>query len=108
MLYTFCNDLPSLNSYLHWAYGPANSTISFIFIATPTRHKGWIAWGINPTSIGMVGTQALIAFKDSKGAMTVRTYNITSYSPLTESKVWYEVKESSAGNADFCYYCVAG
>ncbi|KAL2494675.1 Cytochrome [Forsythia ovata] len=44
----------------------------------------------------MIGSQALIAFKDSKGAMTIKTYNITSYSPLMESKVWYEVKESLA------------
>ncbi|KAL2508178.1 Cytochrome [Forsythia ovata] len=95
-LYTFCNDLPSLNSYLHWTYDPANSTLSLSFIATPARPNGWIAWAINPTSTGMVGSQALIAFKDSKDAMTVKTYNITSYNPLTESKVWYEVKESSA------------
>ncbi|KAL2486274.1 Cytochrome b561 and DOMON domain-containing protein [Abeliophyllum distichum] len=95
-LYTFCNDLPSLNSYLHWAYDPANSTLSLAFIATPARPNGWIAWALNPTSTGMVGSQALIAFKDTNGAMTVKTYNITSYNPLTESKVWYEVKESSA------------
>ncbi|KAL2509525.1 DOMON domain-containing protein [Forsythia ovata] len=62
------------------------------FIATPARPNGWIAWAINPTSTGMAGSQALIAFKDSKGAMTVKTYNITLYSSLTESKVWYEGK----------------
>lgn len=44
----------------------------------------------------MVGSQALIAFRDANGAMTVKTYNVTSYGPLTESKVWYEVTESSA------------
>ncbi|KAL2509426.1 Cytochrome [Forsythia ovata] len=42
------------------------------FIATPARPNGWIAWAINPTSTGMAGSQALIAFKDSKGAMTVK------------------------------------
>ncbi|KAI3450806.1 hypothetical protein Pfo_007471 [Paulownia fortunei] len=95
-LYTFCNDLPSLNSYLHWAYDPAHSTLSIAFIAPPARPNGWVSWAINPTSTGMVGSQALIAFRDAKGEMTVKTYNITAYGPLTESKVWYEVRESSA------------
>ncbi|CAI9768485.1 unnamed protein product [Fraxinus pennsylvanica] len=95
-LYTFCNDLHSLNSYLHWTYEPANSTLSVAFIAPPASPDGWISWAINPTGTGMVGAQALIAFRDSKGAMTVKTYNIKSYGPLMESRVWYDVKESSA------------
>ncbi|XP_022873193.1 cytochrome b561 and DOMON domain-containing protein At3g25290-like [Olea europaea var. sylvestris] len=99
-LYTFCNDLPSLNSYLHWAYDSAKSTLSVAFIAAPAKPNGWISWAINPTSPGMVGSQALIAFKDSKGAMTVKTYNISSYGPVTESKVWYEVRNSSAEFSD--------
>lgn len=95
-LYTFCNDLPSLNSFLHWTYEPANSTLSVAFIAPPASPDGWISWAINPTGTGMVGAQALIAFRNSKGAMTVKTYNITSYGPVMESRVWYDVKESSA------------
>ncbi|KAL0390279.1 UNVERIFIED_CONTAM: cytochrome and DOMON domain-containing protein [Sesamum calycinum] len=95
-LYTFCNDLPSLNSYLHWAYDSAQSTLSIAFVAVPPQPDGWVSWAINPTATGMVGSQALIAFRDSKGGMTVKTYNISSYGPLTESKVWYEVKQSSA------------
>ncbi|CAI9770672.1 unnamed protein product [Fraxinus pennsylvanica] len=95
-LYSFCNDLPALNSYLHWTYDPAQSTLTVAFIAPPAKPNGWISWAINPTATGMIGSQALIAFKDSKGAMTVKTYNVSSYGPVTESKVWYEVKESSA------------
>ncbi|KAL0436211.1 UNVERIFIED_CONTAM: cytochrome and DOMON domain-containing protein [Sesamum radiatum] len=95
-LYAFCNDLPFLNSYLHWSYDPAQSTLSIAFIAPPARPDGWVSWAINPTSTGMVGSQALIAFRDAKGGMTVKTYNVSVYGPLTESKVWYEVKESSA------------
>ncbi|PIN20941.1 putative membrane protein [Handroanthus impetiginosus] len=94
--YSFCNDLPSLNSYLHWTYDQAKSTLSIAFIAPPARPNGWVSWAINPTSTGMVGSQALVAFRDAKGAMTVKTYNITAYGPLTESKVWYNVQESSA------------
>ncbi|KAL0460435.1 UNVERIFIED_CONTAM: cytochrome and DOMON domain-containing protein [Sesamum latifolium] len=95
-LYTFCNDLPSLNSYLHWAYDSAQSTLSIAFVAAPPRPDGWVSWAINPTATTMVGSQALIAFRDSRGGMTVKTYNVSSYGPLRESKVWYEVKESSA------------
>lgn len=95
-LYTHCNDLPALQSYLHWAYDQASSTLSVAFIAPPANSNGWISWAINPTAPGMVGSQALIAFKDSTGGMTVKTYNITSYAPLKESKVWFDVKESKA------------
>lgn len=95
-LYTFCNDLPYLNSYLHWAYDSAQSTLSIAFIATPPRPDGWVAWAINPTATGMVGSQTLIAFRQPDGKMAVKTYNITSYAPLQESKVWFDVKESSA------------
>ncbi|KAL0389903.1 UNVERIFIED_CONTAM: cytochrome and DOMON domain-containing protein [Sesamum calycinum] len=95
-LYAFCNDLPFLNSYLHWSYDSAQSTLSIAFIAPPARPDGWVSWAINPTSTGMVGSQALIAFRDAKGGMAVKTYNVSMYGPLTESKVWYEVKESSA------------
>ena len=42
---------------------------------------GWVGWGINPTGTKMVGTQALIAFKNSTAA-TVLTYPITSYSQV--------------------------
>ncbi|XP_073144458.1 cytochrome b561 and DOMON domain-containing protein At3g25290 [Henckelia pumila] len=95
-LYAFCNDLPSLASYLHWAYDPAGLTLSIAFIAPPDGPDGWVSWAINPTATGMRGSQALIAFRDAGGKMTVKTYNISSYAPLTESKVWYEVKEATA------------
>ncbi|KAL8496213.1 hypothetical protein ACS0TY_020070 [Phlomoides rotata] len=95
-IYSFCNDLPFLNSYLHWTFDSATSTLSIAFVAPPAGPNGWISWAINPTAAGMVGSQALIAFRDSGGKMTVKTYNVTSYNPITESKVWYDVKESSA------------
>lgn len=99
-IYTFCADLPALNAYLHWAYNQAQSTLSVAFIAPPDQPTGWISWAINPISTGMVGSQALIAFRDPVGGMTVKTYNVSFYGPLKESKVWYEVKESSAEFSD--------
>lgn len=96
-LYAHCNDLPSLDSYLHYSYDPGQSTLSVAFIAPPAKPSGWIAWAINPTGSGMLGAQSLIAFRDSAGQMTVKTYNITSYAPpIEESKVWFSVKNATA------------
>ncbi|XP_042051103.1 cytochrome b561 and DOMON domain-containing protein At3g25290-like [Salvia splendens] len=95
--YTFCNDLPSLNSYLHWDFDEPQSTLSIAFIASPSNPDGWVSWALNPTSSGMAGSQALLAFKQPDGKMAVKTYNITSYAPLKDdSKVWFDVKDSSA------------
>lgn len=96
--YTFCDDLPALNAYLHWAYDEARATLSIAFIAPPARPEGWISWAINPTGSGMKGSQALVAFRDGEAEMTVKTYNVTSYDSLvTEPEVtWFEVTESAA------------
>ncbi|KAL1557526.1 cytochrome b561 and DOMON domain-containing protein-like protein [Salvia divinorum] len=93
--YTFCNDLPSLNSYLHWDFNEAQSTLSVAFTATPPKPDGWVSWALNPTATGMAGSQALVAFKQADGALGVKTYNITSYAPLKESEVWFDVEDSS-------------
>ncbi|KAL3616308.1 hypothetical protein CASFOL_039698 [Castilleja foliolosa] len=95
-IYSFCNDLPTLNSYLHWSFDAAQSTLKIAFVAPPAHPSGWIAWAINPTGLGMLGSQALVAFRDASGKMAVKTYSISSYDPIKESKVWYSVSESSA------------
>ncbi|KAL6967953.1 hypothetical protein U1Q18_033756 [Sarracenia purpurea var. burkii] len=99
-LYDHCTDLSQLSSYLHWTYDSAASSLSVAFVATPAKPDGWISWAINPTGTGMVGAQALIAFKDSKGAMTVKTYNISSYRSIVKGKVWFDVTEMSADYSD--------
>ncbi|KAL6968426.1 hypothetical protein U1Q18_034229 [Sarracenia purpurea var. burkii] len=86
-LYDHCSDLSQLSSYLHWTYDSAASSLSVAFITTPAKSDGWISWAINPAGTGMVGAQAPIAFKDSKGAMTVKTYNISSYRLIVKGKV---------------------
>ncbi|XP_031101208.1 cytochrome b561 and DOMON domain-containing protein At3g25290-like [Ipomoea triloba] len=94
-LYAHCNDLPTLGAYLHWTYNPPESTLSVAFVAAPAKPEGWISWALNPTGSGMIGAQSLIAFRDSKGGMAVKTYNITSYA-IVESEVWFRVKEATA------------
>lgn len=93
--YTKCTDLDQFGASIHWTYN-ADGTLSIAFIAPPASPTGWVAWGINPTAEGMIGTQALIAFKESNGSMAVKTYNITSYSGVQESKILYETSDLSS------------
>lgn len=95
-LYANCADLPTLTAYLHWTYDPSNSSLSVAFIAPPAQPAGWVAWALNPTGTGMVGAQALVAFKESNGSLTVQTYNITSYGAIAQSEIAYEVSGASA------------
>ncbi|KAH6826952.1 hypothetical protein C2S53_013297 [Perilla frutescens var. hirtella] len=99
-----CTDLPTLKAFLHWNYDPAakpNPTLSVAFTAPPAKSDGWVGWGLNPTATGMVGAQSLVAFKEANGSTVVKTYNISSYGPITESKIAYNVlskrAESSKG-----------
>ncbi|CAA0842441.1 Cytochrome b561 and DOMON domain-containing protein [Striga hermonthica] len=96
--YDSCLDLPALDSRLHWSYDPAQSILDIAFAARPAEPDGWVSWAINPTGQGMVGSQALAAFRDSNGRITVRKYNVSSYGPLGEesTRLWYNVKEASA------------
>ncbi|KAL3517871.1 hypothetical protein ACH5RR_020460 [Cinchona calisaya] len=94
--YTNCTDLPSLNAYLHYTYDPINSTLSIAFIVSPAKSEGWIAWAINPTSTGMAGAQTLLAYKASNGSIVVKTYNISSYSSIVESKLSFDVLDKKA------------
>ncbi|KAI9073293.1 hypothetical protein K1719_044728 [Acacia pycnantha] len=57
-----CNDLPVLDSSLHWTYHPSSNSIDVAFKKNNANYKRWIAWAINPTSTGMVGSQAFVAF----------------------------------------------
>ncbi|KAL3531056.1 hypothetical protein ACH5RR_010378 [Cinchona calisaya] len=98
--YTNCTDLPVLNSYLHWTYDPTNSTLSIAFIAPPAKSDGWIAWAINPTGTGMAGSQALLAYKASNGSMVVKTFNISSYSSIVESKLSFDVVDKKAESSN--------
>ncbi|KAJ4821794.1 hypothetical protein Tsubulata_038718 [Turnera subulata] len=90
-----CTDLPELDAHLHFTYNYPNSSLSIAFIAPPARPDGWVSWAINPTSTGMIGAQALMAFS-SNGSLTTKTYDISSYSGIQESKLSFEVWDLSA------------
>ncbi|KAG8387244.1 hypothetical protein BUALT_Bualt02G0001300 [Buddleja alternifolia] len=97
--FTNCTDLPTLKASLHWTYNPTATptpTLSIAFAAPPPSLEGWVAWALNPTGSGMIGAQSLIAYKDStNGSIVVKMYNISSYSPIAESKIAYDVLNKS-------------
>lgn len=101
-IYAHCLDLPSLSSFLHFTYDASNRSLSIAFVAAPAKSGGWIAWAINPTAPGMAGSQALVAYKDSKGAVTVKLYNVSSYESIVPTKklsfdVWDTSADESGG-----------
>lgn len=76
--YTLCQSLPQLSATLSWTYHSGNGSVDLAFRAKPGSSTGWVAWGINPSGGGMVGTQALIALRLPNGTMACNTYNVTS------------------------------
>jgi hypothetical protein len=56
------------------------------------KDSSWIVWAINPTSNGMLGSQALIGHRNFDGSFKVYTSSITSYQTmLQESNISYPV-----------------
>ena len=94
-LYATCSDLPALGASVHWTYNPAASTLSVAFVAAPSSPGGWIAWGLNPNSRDMVGTQALVAAPKG-GGYAVETYDITGYSLDAPATISYPTTDLAA------------
>ncbi|XP_054818070.1 cytochrome b561 and DOMON domain-containing protein At5g47530-like [Prosopis cineraria] len=97
-----CTDLPFLDSSLHWNYYSSSNSVDIAFKKNRANPDGWIAWAINPTSRGMVGSQAFVAFQKSDGTMAAYTSPITSYGTTLEegSVVGFEVHGVSASLED--------
>ncbi|MED6204414.1 hypothetical protein PIB30_008856 [Stylosanthes scabra] len=76
--YANCTDLPALGAVLHFTYNSTNSSLAVAFAASPPSN-GWVAWGVNTAGGGMIGAQALIAYKHTDGKFAVDLYNLTSY-----------------------------
>ncbi|XP_058093498.1 cytochrome b561 and DOMON domain-containing protein At3g25290-like [Magnolia sinica] len=89
-IFTLCVDLPHLSSSLHWTYNASSSTLHLAFVAPPASSNGWISWAINPTGPAMIGSQSLIAFRNSSGLIAVQTFNISDY-VIKPSKIAYNV-----------------
>ncbi|KAJ6421363.1 hypothetical protein OIU84_028691 [Salix udensis] len=94
-----CSDLPVLSSSLHWNYHPSSSRVDVAFRHTGVSDRRWIAWAINPTSAGMVGSQAIVSFPRTDGSLAVYTSSITSYGTrLERGNLSFPVWDLSATN----------
>lgn len=99
-VFNSCVALPVLQAHLHWNYIPSTRSIEIAYRATQTS-TGWIAWAINPTGTGMVGSQAIVAFQKSDGSMRAYTTAITSYRPsMQPGALSFQVSNISATYAD--------
>ncbi|KAL5794261.1 hypothetical protein ACOSP7_002855 [Xanthoceras sorbifolium] len=79
-VFNSCRDLTVLDAHLHWTYLPPTKSVHIAYRATQTP-TGWISWAINPTGSGMIGSQAIVAFRHLNGSMNVYPTPINSYNP---------------------------
>lgn len=86
--YSLCSDLPVLNSFLHWNYDSATTTVDLAFRHTGTTSSQWVAWALNPSGEFMGGSQCLVALQTSAG---VRPYT----APIGASESMPQLKEAS-------------
>jgi len=85
-----CSYFAQLDSTLSWTYYPANGSMDFGFKAKPPAKGGWVGWGINPTTSGMIGTQALIGFQQANGSLVTMAYNVnTAVGTIPPSAISY-------------------
>lgn len=95
--FSACNDLPYLNSFLHYTYNPSSQTLQMAYRRTGIDSSRWVAWGLNPASQGMIGSQTIVAFQQSDGMMKVYTSPLTSYqTQLDEGELSFPVSDLSA------------
>jgi hypothetical protein len=101
-VFSACNDMPYLNSSLHWNYSPYSATLQIAF-----RHimltSRWAAWAINPNGLekAMIGAQVLVAYQLANGSRRAFTSQITSYvTTMPEGKLIYDVSDFTATYAD--------
>ncbi|XP_038983306.1 cytochrome b561 and DOMON domain-containing protein At5g47530-like [Phoenix dactylifera] len=105
-LYDRCNSLGVLSATLHWTYHASNGTADIAYRA-PQDSSGFVAWAINPSSSGMKGANALLAFHNSSGAVTVISYVFNNYSPsVRDSNLSFTVysREAEYSNGAYTIY----
>nr|DAD23593.1 TPA_asm: hypothetical protein HUJ06_025056 [Nelumbo nucifera] len=95
--FSSCNDLPVLDSFIHWTYDESSQTLQIAYRHTKVSSSSWVAWAINPSSTGMIGSQALVAYQLSNGTAFAYTSPVTSYSTsLAPGSLSFTVSNLSA------------
>ncbi|XP_059662912.1 cytochrome b561 and DOMON domain-containing protein At5g47530-like [Cornus florida] len=96
-LFSRCNDLPYLNSFLHWNYHQSNSTVDIAYRHTGISSTQWVAWALNLQGTGMIGAQSLVAFHNTSGAVRAYTVPVTSYgTQMAEGNLSFNVPKITA------------
>ncbi|KAI8567258.1 hypothetical protein RHMOL_Rhmol02G0107100 [Rhododendron molle] len=96
-VFASCTNLPYLDSFLHWTHNASSSTLHAAYRHTQVSSSTWVAWGINPTMIGMIGTQAIVAYAKPDGTVVVFTSPISRYGTrLPEGNLSFPVSDLSA------------
>ncbi|WOG98854.1 hypothetical protein DCAR_0418200 [Daucus carota subsp. sativus] len=109
-MFNSCLDLPYHHAHLHWNYFPSTDKLAMAYRARQDS-KGWVAWAINPTKTGMVGAQALVAFHNSNGSMTVYPTPVKDYNPsMLPGTLTFQVANISAEykNNEMIIFAVLG
>lgn len=96
-IFATCNPLPVLNSVLHWSYHPDNHTVDLAYRHGGVPNTDWVAWGLNIDGSMMVGSQCLVAFRNSSGQIHAYTSPVSSYNTqLTEGALSFNVPRIAA------------
>lgn len=95
--YGACVDLQALNSFLHWSYDEATGSVDLAYRHVGMKPTRWVAWAINPTGKGMVGSQSLVAYRNPNGILKAYTSPVMSYgTKLQEGNLSFQVPKISA------------
>ncbi|TXG49163.1 hypothetical protein EZV62_025038 [Acer yangbiense] len=95
--YRACSDLGVLKSFLHWNYNETTGTIEIAYRHASIKSQTWVAWAINPSRKGMVGSQAFVAHQTSAGIVQAYTSPVTTYGTgLEEGPLSFPVQKISA------------
>ncbi|KAK4363195.1 hypothetical protein RND71_018436 [Anisodus tanguticus] len=102
-----CNALPLLNSFLHWSYHPDNHTVDLAYRHGGVSNSDWVAWGLNIDGSRMVGTQCLVALRNSSGQIHAYTSPIADYqTQLTQGALSFNVPriEAEFSNGEYIIF----
>ncbi|CAN4100968.1 unnamed protein product [Withania somnifera] len=97
--YDSCRDLHTLNSLIHWNYDVSSGIVDVAFRKSKNEQGRWLAWAINPTSTGMIGSQAFVTLQRSDGTLEAYTSPINSYgTTLMKGNLSFRVHDVSTQN----------
>ncbi|PHT55105.1 hypothetical protein CQW23_03591 [Capsicum baccatum] len=71
--------------------------IDIAFRKSVNKYGRWLAWAINPTSTGMIGSQAFVALQRSDGTLEAYTSPINTYG-IVKGNLSFRVHDVSAQN----------